>query len=114
MGHSYCVQGCNSNYKKDEPNVTVFIFPSIGELRQKLLQNIPRKFDKITQFTRVCIKHFKDKDVRSFKIHTIPDGTIYTVSNVVLIKLFYCRYMNYYECKNYVKNVIILFGNYFL
>ena len=56
MEYSCCVPGCKYNYKKDEPSVTVFKFPSIGELRQKLLQNIPRKFDKIIQSTRVCIK----------------------------------------------------------
>ena len=65
MGYSYCVPGYKSNYKK-EPTVTVFNYPSIGELRKKWLQNIPGKFDKITQSTRVCIKHFKDKDVHSF------------------------------------------------
>ena len=64
-------------------------FPAFGELRQKMLQNIPRKFDKITQSTRVCIKYFEDKDVHGFNIHTNPDGTTYTVSDVVLIKLFY-------------------------
>ena len=90
MGYSCCVPGCKSNYKKDEPSATVFKFPSIGELRQKLLQNIHRKFDKITQSTRVCIKYFEDKDVHGFNIHTNPDGTTYTVSDVVLIKLFYC------------------------
>ena len=91
----------------------MFKFPSIGELRQKLLHNIPRKFDKITQSTRVYIKYFEDKDVHSFNIHTNPDGTIYTVSDVVLIKLFYCTYMHYYEYKKYVKYDIILFVNYF-
>ena len=70
----------------------VFKFSSIGELTQKLLQNIPRKFDKITQSTRVCIKYFEDKDVHGFNIHTNPDGTTYKVSDVVLIKLFYCTY----------------------
>ena len=56
MEYSCCVPGCKSNYKKDEPSVTVFKFLSIGELRQKLLQNIniPRKFDKIIQSTTVC------------------------------------------------------------
>ena len=73
MGYSCCVPGCKSNYKKDEPNVTVFKFPSIGELRQKWLQTIPQKFDKITLFKRVCIKYFEDKDVHSFNIHTNPD-----------------------------------------
>ena len=90
MGYACCIPGCKSNYKKDEPNVTVFKFPSIEELKQKWLQNIPIKFAKITPSTRVCIKHFEDKDVHSFNIHTNPDGTTYTVSNVGLIKLFYC------------------------
>ena len=96
MGYLCCVPECKSNYKKDEPRVTVFKFPSIGELRQKLLQNIPRKFDKITQSRRVCIKYFKDKDVHGFNIHTNPDETTYTVSDVVLITLFYCTCMYYY------------------
>ena len=69
--------------------MSVLKFIGIGELRQKWLQNIPRKFDKITESTRVCIKHFEDKDVHSFNIHTNSDGTTYTVSNVVVIKLFY-------------------------
>ena len=47
MGYSCCAPGCKSNYKKDDPNVTAFRFPSIGELRQKCLQNIPREFDKL-------------------------------------------------------------------
>ena len=85
----------------------MFKFPGIGELRQKMLQNIPRKFDKITQSTRVCIKYSEDKDVLSFNIHTHPDGTTYTVTNVVLIKLFCCTYMHYYEYKKYVKYGII-------
>ena len=106
--------GCKSNYKKDEPSVTVFKFPSIGELRPKLLQNIPRKFDKFTQSTRVCIKYFEDKYVHSFYTHTNPDETTYTVSDVVHIKLFYCTYMHYYDYKKYVKYGIILFVNYFL
>ena len=92
IGYSCCVPGFKSNYKKDEPNVTVFKFPIIGELRQELLQNIPRKFDKIIQTTRVCIKHFEDKDIHSFNIHTNPKGTTYTMSNVVLINVFYCAY----------------------
>ena len=113
MGYSCCVPGCKSNYKKDESSVTVFKFPSIGELTQKLLQNIPRKFDKITQSTRVCIKYFEDKDVHGFNIHTNPVGTTYKVSDVVLIKLFYCTYTYYNKYIKYVKYDIILFVNYF-
>ena len=90
MGYSCCVSGCKSNYKKDEPSVTVFKFSSVGELTQELLQNIHRKFDKITQSRRVCIKYFEDNDVHGFNIYTNPNGITYTVSDVVLIKLFYC------------------------
>ena len=104
MGYSCCVPGCKSNYKKDEPSVTVFTFPSIEELRQKLLQNIPRKFEKIPQFKRVvCIKHFEDKD--GYNIHTNPDGT--TVSDVVIIKLFYCTSCIIKNIKSMLKNCII-------
>ena len=84
MGYSCCVPGCKPNYKDEPKSVTMFKFPSIGELRQKLLHNIPRKFDKITQSTRVCIKCFEDKDVHSFNIHTNPDGTTYTASDDLL------------------------------
>ena len=52
--------------------------------------------------------------MHGFNIHTNPDGTTYTVSDVVLIKLFYCTYMYYYEYKKYVEYGIILFVNYFL
>ena len=113
MGYSCSVPGCKTNYKKDESSVTMFKFPSIGELTHKLLQNIPRKFDKINQSTRVCIKYFEDKYVHGFNIHTNPNGTTYKVSDAVLIKLFYCTYTYYYKCKKYVKNGIILFVTYF-
>ena len=99
MGYSCCVRGCKSNYKKDEPSVTVLKFPSSGELRQKLLQNIPRKLDKITQSTKVCIKYFEDKDVHGFNIHTNPDRTTYTVSDVILLLLILLYIIHYCECK---------------
>ena len=76
MGYSCYVPGCTSNYKKDEPSVTVFKFPSIGKFRQKLLQNIPKKCDKINQSPSVRIKYFEDKDVHSFNINTNPDGLL--------------------------------------
>ena len=84
MRYPCCVPGCKSNYKKDEPRVTVFKFHSIGELIQKWLHNIPRKFEKITISTRVCIKYFEDKDVNGFNIKTSPDGTSYTVREYLL------------------------------
>ena len=106
MGYSCCVPGCKSNYKKDKPSVTVFKFPRIGELRQKLLQNIPRKFDKIAQSRRVCIKYFEDKDVHGFNIHTHPDETIFTVSDVVLSKLFHCTSCTITNIKSMLKMVL--------
>ncbi len=87
MGYSCCVTGCTSNYKKGDPNVTVFKFPVNEELRQKWLLNIPRKLDKITQSTRVCIKHFEEKDVHSFNIHTNDDGTTYRVSSILYMDI---------------------------
>ena len=90
----------------DEQSVTVFKFPSIGELRQKLLQNIPRKFDKITQSTRVCIKYFVDKDVYGFNIHNNSDESTYTVSDVVFIKLFYCTSCIITNIKSMLKMVL--------
>ena len=78
MGYSCCVPGCKANYKKDESNVTVFKFTSIGKLGEKWSQNIPRQFDKITKSTRVCIKHFEDNDVLSFNIHTNPEVVVRT------------------------------------
>ena len=106
MEYSCCVPGCKSNYKKDEPSVTVLKFLSIGELRQKLLHNIHRKFDKITQSTSVCIKYFEDKDVHGFNIHTNPDETTYTVSDVVLIQLFYCTSCIFTKIKSMLNMVL--------
>ena len=85
MGYSCCVPGCKSNYKKDEPSVTVFKFPIIGELRQNCYRIYLESYKiTITQSTRVCIKHFEDKDVHGCNINTNPDATTYTVSDVVL------------------------------
>ena len=72
MRYSCCVPGCKSNYKKDEPSVTVIKFPGIGELRQQLLQHIHRKFDQITQSTRVCIKYLKTKMCMVLTFTQIP------------------------------------------
>ena len=33
------------------------------------------------------MKYFEDKDVHGFNIYTNPDGTTYTVTDVVLIKI---------------------------
>ena len=59
MGISCCVTGCTSNYSRrgeNSPHVTVFKFPDNEDLRRKWILNIPRKLDKTTTATRVCIR----------------------------------------------------------
>ena len=62
-------------------------------IKRKIVTDSVQKVYKITQSSRVYIKHFEDKDVHSFNMHTNLNGTTYTVSNVVLIKLLYCTYI---------------------
>ena len=40
MGYLYCVLGCKSNYKKDEPNVTVFLITCPYHLSLPLLMTV--------------------------------------------------------------------------
>ena len=47
MGYSYCVPGCTSNNEKDETNVTLFKFPSIGELQQNGYRIYPESLTKL-------------------------------------------------------------------
>ena len=90
MGFKCCVPGCNSNYQSagKEGKCSTFGFPSDDNNRQKWIRNIPRKFDKITKNTRVCIKQFEEKDVHTFNIHTNPDGSTYRVSYTIELILF--------------------------
>ena len=50
---------------------------------QNWLRNIPRHLENITRNTRVCIKHFEEKDVHTFDLHTNYDGSTYRVSYVI-------------------------------
>ena len=47
--------------------------------RQNWLRNIPSHFENIT----VCVKHFEEKDVHTFHLHTNYDGSTYRVSYVI-------------------------------
>ena len=58
-------------------------FPQDPVLRQKWLHHIPRDFVNITKNTRVCIKHFEEKDIHTYNIHTNPDGSTYRVSKIM-------------------------------
>ena len=92
MGISCCVTRCTSNYSRrgeNSPHVTVFKFPDNEDLRRKWILNIPRKLDKITTATRVCIKHFEVHTSSTYiNIHTNPDGTSYKV------RYNYCSYIS--------------------
>ena len=60
-----------------------FGFPLDETNRQNWLRNIPRHFENITRNTRVCIKHFEEKDVHTFDLHTNHDGSTYRVSYTI-------------------------------
>ena len=80
-----CVFGCKSNYESagKEGRCSTFGFPLDETNRQNCLRNIPRHFENITTNTRVCIKHFEEKDVHTFDLHTNYDGSTYRVSYVI-------------------------------
>ena len=84
MGCKCCVPGCKSNYESagKEGRCSTFGFPLDETNRQNWLRNIPRYCDNITRNTRVCIKHFEEKDVHTFDLHT-NYGSTYTVSNII-------------------------------
>ena len=81
----WCVPGCKSNYESagKEGRCSTFGFPLDETNRQNWLRNIPRHFENITRNTRVCIKHFEEKDVHTFDLHTNYDGYTYRVSYVI-------------------------------
>ena len=85
MGYKCCVPGCTSNYNSagKEGKCSTFGFPQDPVLRQKWLHHIPRDFVNITKNTRVCIKHFEEKDIHTYNIHTNPDGSTYRVSKII-------------------------------
>ena len=76
MVYTCCVYGCTSNYdKKDKDNrVTVFKFPNAGERRNEWLRKLPNKDFKVTQYSRVCIKHFESHDVKRYDVFPCSNG----------------------------------------
>ena len=65
MVNKCCVPGCRSNYKikKGERSVTCFTFPIQEQLKEKWLRKIPRHNLKVSKYTVVGIKHFRESDV---------------------------------------------------
>ena len=66
MPHKCCVPNCNSGYRscKDTEMYAMFRFPRDVDLKNKWLSAIPRKNWNVTGNTRVCSKHFKEKDFK--------------------------------------------------
>ena len=90
MEYKCRVPGCKSNYdsvSKDgnQKSVSTFGVPKDEQIRQQWIKNIPRDLPNITKHTRVCMKHFEEKDVYTHNIHTNPDGSTlsYRVSNEI-------------------------------
>ena len=84
MVNKCCVSGCKSNYEvrtkafkesKTKPlHVTTFTFPRDKTLRAAWIRKIPNKNLKVTNNSRVCIKHFHPKDVITEEVFPAHDG----------------------------------------
>ena len=76
MVNSCSVYGCKSNYDtKDKGNyVPIFNFPGDSEKRAEWIRKIPNKNLKVTKNSRVCIKHFEEKDIKRFDIFKCENG----------------------------------------
>ena len=85
MVYKCCVPGCKSNYESagKEGRCSTFGFPLDETNHQNWLRNIPRHFENITRNTRVCIKHFEEKDVHTYDLHKNHDGSTYRVSYTI-------------------------------
>ena len=69
----------------------MFLFPSL-----KLWQhNIKRKFAKLTKNTKVCIKHFEERDIHTHNVYTNENGTTYEVSDKYINIYIYILKVNY-------------------
>lgn len=67
-----CVINCRTNYDTQIKKYPVFTFPSQADLRNQWLQKIVTKSAKITNSSRVCVRHFNPEDIkRSNKHRTI-------------------------------------------
>ena len=75
MVHKCCVYGCNSNYQSNKKDYqTVFSFPKDEEKCEEWKRRIPNKNLKVTKSTRVCIKHFDEKDIKRYDVFPCANG----------------------------------------
>ncbi|KAG8181009.1 hypothetical protein JTE90_024757 [Oedothorax gibbosus] len=63
MVNTCVVPGCRRNYDKQE-NVTLFRFPKDKFQLQKWVSTIPRENFTPSKHSRVCLRHFKEEDIR--------------------------------------------------
>ena len=65
MVNTCCVPGCKTSYRSvqsDHVKTAIFQFPKYEELRRKWIRAIPRQDWVPTNSSRVCDKHFHQKD----------------------------------------------------
>ena len=84
MVNKCCVYGCKSNYevrtkafmesKVKVPHVPTFSFPKNETLRAAWIRKIANKNMNVTNNSRVCIKHFHEKDVTTKEVFPAHDG----------------------------------------
>ena len=75
MVQTCCVYGCKSNYDKVKANyVSVFKFPDNIDRKNEWIRKIPNKNLKITKQSKVCIKHFDEKDIIRSDVFPCANG----------------------------------------
>lgn len=82
MPYKCSVKRCRSNYDSTNEKVSMFQFPTDDKLKSKWLNNIELN-SKLTNSSRVCIKHFKSSDIEAsfrrsvLKPYAIPVRHLY-------------------------------------
>lgn len=75
MPNTCCVPRCKSNYGATG-NVSVFRFPKDETRRRKWIKSINRDDFAVSEYSRVCIKHFADHFVLREDKMVRPDGSV--------------------------------------
>ena len=98
MVYKCCIYGCKSNYavrtkaskesKTKLPHVPIFRFPKDEVLRAEWIRRILNKDLKVTENSRVCIKHFHCKNVLTEEVFPAHDRWT-PRNNCVSIQLVY-------------------------
>ena len=94
------VKGCRSNYDSTNEKVSVFQFPADDKLKKEWLNNIELN-SKLTNSSRICIKHFKPGDIEVSIRRSIPKPYA-----VPLKRLHHHSEWNYVETCEINRNLI--------